>query len=363
MMKVALYEAYDGALFGNQRYITMLSRYFSGMPDAEFQVYLPSKRGLFSALTEDGACPRVAARRGHLHVVLWLFRVLGDHGPDVILSNNHKSLLTILPAALLRRIPFVWYIKDSSSFLLADILCFLFAKRVLVISRESFLAKNRMLRKVFNNKVYVLPIGIYTSRFTGLSELKADPGGIHVLMVSSLVERKGVHIALDAMARLSENQAKIDLTIIGSTEDSPSDYVNRVRKQAQDLSNVTMLNWSDNIPGILAQFDIVILPSFSEGTPRAIVEAMAAGRPVIATRVGGIPSLIEDGRTGLLIDAGNAASLAEAILKLSQSPELLRQMGQSARAHALLHHEFDRHMESLMHYLESCRIYQGSKIE
>jgi glycosyltransferase involved in cell wall biosynthesis len=75
-----------------------------------------------------------------------------------------------------------------------------------------------------------------------------------------------------------------------------------------------------------------VLSSRNEGTPVALIEAMAAGCAIVATRVGGVPDVVEDGVTGLLVSPGDPAALAESLLMLARSPDTVRAMGRRARA-------------------------------
>ncbi|MEW5938028.1 MAG: glycosyltransferase [Chloroflexota bacterium] len=95
---------------------------------------------------------------------------------------------------------------------------------------------------------------------------------------------------------------------------------------------VKMLGFRADIPAALARFDIFCLTSDSEGTPNAILEAMSAGLPVIATRVGGIPRLVRDGESGFLVPPGDDLALVEALRALLRDPARAREMGAAGRA-------------------------------
>jgi glycosyltransferase involved in cell wall biosynthesis len=93
---------------------------------------------------------------------------------------------------------------------------------------------------------------------------------------------------------------------------------------------VHLLGHRDDIEACLAGMDLFVLPSLNEGMGRALIEAMAAGLPVIASRVGGIPAVISHERTGLLVPPGHAGALAEALRRLLDRPEWATQLGLAA---------------------------------
>jgi glycosyltransferase involved in cell wall biosynthesis len=105
---------------------------------------------------------------------------------------------------------------------------------------------------------------------------------------------------------------------------------------------VHFLGQRRDIPDLLNATDIFVLPSYSEGVSLALLEAMAAGLPVIATAVGGLPEVVEDGETGLLIPPKDAAALAGALARLLADPALARRLGAKARTHVREHYSLDR---------------------
>ena len=97
-----------------------------------------------------------------------------------------------------------------------------------------------------------------------------------------------------------------------------------------------------DVPAILACCEVMVLPSLQEGLPNAVLEAMAAGKAVVASRVGGIPELVLDGETGLLVPAGDSAALASAISSLLADPARAARMGQAGRARVQALFSLDR---------------------
>ena len=97
---------------------------------------------------------------------------------------------------------------------------------------------------------------------------------------------------------------------------------------------VLFLGIRDDVPKLLAASDLFVLSSDYEGVPLAVLEAMAAGKPVVATAVGGVPELIEDGKTGILVPPRNPETLAKGILRLVKDADLRQRMGKAARERA-----------------------------
>ena len=95
---------------------------------------------------------------------------------------------------------------------------------------------------------------------------------------------------------------------------------------------VTFLSWRRDLDKIYTDLDVVVLSSLNEGTPVSLIEAMAAGKAVVATRVGGVPDVVEDGKTGLLVPPKNPKALADAILRLLNDDDLRRSLGERAGA-------------------------------
>jgi glycosyltransferase involved in cell wall biosynthesis len=96
---------------------------------------------------------------------------------------------------------------------------------------------------------------------------------------------------------------------------------------------VKFLGWREDVDEIMPLFDMLVLPSLNEGMGRVLVEAMAAGKPVVASRVGGIPDLVRDGETGYLVPPADEKGLADGIKKLLDDPDKAKQMGLRGQAH------------------------------
>jgi glycosyltransferase involved in cell wall biosynthesis len=122
---------------------------------------------------------------------------------------------------------------------------------------------------------------------------------------------------------------------------------------------VTFAGMRSDVPKILAALDVFVSSSLWEGMPNAILEAMAAGLPVVATAVGGTPEVVEDGVTGLLVPPGDPKALAEAIACLLQDIDLRQQMGQAGRGRVTQHFSIERMVERTQTLYEQLLVAKG----
>lgn len=153
-------------------------------------------------------------------------------------------------------------------------------------------------------------------------------GPRRILFLGRLEERKNVLGLVRAAAALRPEIPDLELVCAGDGDREP------VRRLAHALDlPVRLPGWvsGPTKEALFAQADLLCLPSFDEGLPMAVLEAMAHGLPVVASRVGGLPDLIADGRTGLLVPPGDAAALAEALGSLLRNPVRAAELGSAGR--------------------------------
>ena len=165
------------------------------------------------------------------------------------------------------------------------------------------------------------------------SRLGLAQDDVAVLLPARPYAGKGVGVLLDALSIIGSRASTRDIPLRAFVAGG-SRHVEDYSRQAASRGlgdRIVFLGHRDDIPDLLAAADIVTLPSFYEGLPYAISEAMASSLPVIATRVGGIPEMIEDPASGLLIDGGDASALAACLVRLAGDSGLRRQMGMRAR--------------------------------
>ncbi len=192
-------------------------------------------------------------------------------------------------------------------------------------------------------RLHVVHCGVEPWRFAEPSPMPR--GGPHLVAIGRLAEQKGFPVLIEAMARVTAPGAH--LTLVG---DGPLRPQIEAAIASYGLQNrITLTGWLDEakVRAALGAATALVLPSFAEGLPMVVMEAMAAGRPVIATAIAGVPELVTPD-VGWLVPAGDAQALAAAIDTLAAVPAAaLLRMGQAARAQAFARHDIDTEAEKL----------------
>ena len=148
-------------------------------------------------------------------------------------------------------------------------------------------------------------------------------------IIGRIFQIKNHALFLESAARMAARDPRARFVIVGDGILRSS-----LKFQARELritDRVLFTGWRRDLPRICAGLDVLVLSSDNEGTPVSVIEAMAAGCPVVATRVGGLPDLIDDGRTGRLVPPRDPDALAGAVLDLLEDPAAAREMGNNAR--------------------------------
>jgi glycosyltransferase involved in cell wall biosynthesis len=174
--------------------------------------------------------------------------------------------------------------------------------------------------------IHLIPNGVDTTAFRPPPPRVA---GGHVMYLGRLSEEKDLGTLLDAAARLAPRSA-VRVTLVG---DGPARAALAVQARALGI-DVTFRPFVDHrsVPAMLAEADVFVLPSRTEGHPKILLEAMACARPCVASAVGGNLAIISDGETGLVFPPGDAAALADRIERLLREPTLGASIGARARA-------------------------------
>jgi glycogen synthase len=184
-------------------------------------------------------------------------------------------------------------------------------------------------------RIVRIPNGLPEDAFTPVSaasrvalrrELGLPEGRVLVLYAGRFARYKGVLDLAHAWEHLAPAQPASLVLVGGPAIDDPVDI--------PEMADVILISWTDRVADYLRACDIYAHPSHADGMPNAVLEAMAAGLAVVATRVAAVPEMIADGETGLLVDIGDVTALRAAIARLIQDTRLRRRLGTAAASRA-----------------------------
>jgi glycosyltransferase involved in cell wall biosynthesis len=181
------------------------------------------------------------------------------------------------------------------------------------------------------DKLAIVHCGVDPSRYLPSQDRVARSTGHNLLFVGRLAAVKGLPVLFQALAGMVSDHPDLKLTLIGDGPDRVllQGQVNQFG--LQDHVAFSGYQSQDAVAKALLENDLLVLPSFAEGVPVVLMEAMAAGLPVLTTRIAGVPELVEDGISGILVPPGSVNALADGLRKLLADADLRHRMGQAGR--------------------------------
>lgn len=268
-----------------------------------------------------------------------LMRLMSKENIKIIHSNvtGGPTVLAGIAARILS-IPFIWHVRVVTSAGFLDKIQAGLSLRIIVISEA--------VRKRFNwlgdrSKIYVVYNGIDLEKFNERENgavIRKEFGIIDKDIIFGMVARldpwKNYECFIEAAALVIKECPATKFLIVGKDFSESRRYEAELKKLAEGLGvggNVIFCGERKDMPNIMAALDIFVLTSFNEPFGRVVVEAMAAGRAVIAADSGGIPEVVEDGKTGILFPFKDTRAAAKAMLRLARDKNLRELMGHRGR--------------------------------
>lgn len=279
--------------------------------------------------------------------LLQLYRIIREHDFDIIHTHTSKAGILGRWAAFLagkRAIVhtphgnvFYGYFSRTRElvFRFIEWLSALITVKLVMLS-EGDRQDHLRARICGDDKLVIIPSGVPIEHFAGpttdedrrqLAELALPADRLLVGTVARLVEVKGVVDLVHAFARVAERLPKAYLVLVGDGPDR--NEVERLVREYRLEDSVRITGRLDDVRPVLRALDLFVMASRNEGMGRAVVEALAAGLPVVATRVGGLPDVVCD-QVGRLVPPQDAEAMAGAIVELLGDPEGLQRMGAAA---------------------------------
>ena len=272
---------------------------------------------------------------GAIFQLLW---VLQEQQIDLIHVNSLAAGLIGGAAAKLYGVPIVMHKRYATAYGVLDRICEMLLDRVILVSEATrwAFASHEKQALIYN--------GVELSSFQPSSEvetLRADlnlnPDALLIGIVTRITPEKGIHLLVEATAKLKASPSVQLLVVGGPYFPKDAEYMESLKEQAKKLGiadRVIFTGFLEDTGAILSLLDIVLLAStIPEACPRTIIEAMAAGAPVIATPLGGSKELVTP-ETGILVPAEDADAFAAAITQLAEDTEGRNRMGKACRLRA-----------------------------
>lgn len=338
-----------------------LLRLVCALGDEDFEHEICATRGIDLAFARrEMATAKITcigkASAGRQFPFFRLVRMMRSIQPDVVHSRNWGGIEAV-PAARFAGVPFVVHSEHGYELDSLDGLPWRrrIFRRAAYAMADAVFTNSRELRDyharqagIPENRLGVIYNGVDTNRFKPQlslrhqlrQELRVPADNLLVGSVGRLVTIKDHVTLLKAASTLANHGLNVTVLLVGAGPEM-ANLQNRVAEDGGLSGRVLFTGGSDRIPELLNAMDVFVLPSLGEGMSNTLLEAMASALPVIASRVGGNPELIEDGRTGLLFTAGDSASLAAQINILADCA-LRHRLGSAARETAIRLFSLDR---------------------
>jgi glycosyltransferase involved in cell wall biosynthesis len=276
-----------------------------------------------------------------------LVRVIRSKRADVVYCCSLRALLIIGPAARITGRPILFFVNGELQNPLLDTFAYLLSNKVVFQCASNRDDKYPGLRRIFRRKLAVVPSGV---DLTVIARARANPiatsdpslpiesDHVNMMVLGLLRPEKGLDQLIDALALLRSELTDVRLHIVGDQltkrfrKDSSS-YRMQLQSRVKDhglQGMVQFTGWRDDALRILASMDVLVHPSLSEGMPRAVLEAMALNKAVVATSTGCSRELIRHRENGLLVPPGDVNALAVAISEVVKSESLRESLGKAA---------------------------------
>ncbi len=272
-----------------------------------------------------------------------LFSFLREDDFQIVHTNGYFADIIGIPLSKLLRIPsistchgFISNDRNLRIYNKLDVLGLRFANEIIAVSEEireelikAGISKGRVI--VIQNAVdWNMSDRIFLENRRKTRKLY-DIGGEEILIgyVGRLSEEKGLRYLIEAVSELKKFGLEVRIVIIG--EGPGRSEIERWVMERGISNSVIFAGFQRDIKKWLPSIDIFVLPSLTEGTPIALLEAMAAGLPVVASAVGGIPEVVNSGKNGILIPPANPGELVNALLTVSKNDRLRKSLSKVAK--------------------------------
>ncbi len=285
--------------------------------------------------------PLPSSKNSTLKRLIWLMRFLRQEKPDVVHSwsapDNPYAGIAGLFAGVRLRMGSLRNSLQNRSFLALPLLLQKLAIHTcpfLLVNANS-IREELLVQGYPANKLFLIENCVEIPSDAEESDLPSvfSEDLNFVGMVSNIRRNKNVHIFIEGFSLIADRYPNLRGVIVGQPIPDELDYYESIQQLIHDkglTDKIILLGFRDDAPLLVRKFEVFCLLSDFEGSPNAVLEAMAAGRPVIASNTSGIPDLVQDGVTGYLVPPGDATAFANALEKMLNNPNR-EEMGANGR--------------------------------
>ncbi|MGD9904523.1 MAG: glycosyltransferase family 4 protein [Vicinamibacterales bacterium] len=288
-----------------------------------------------------------------------LCELIARERPDVLHSISFPACLYAALASRATGVPQIWHEHNIKRIHAVNTRLYRFvaATCAWIVGPSKAVTDNIARAGVDPAKLVPLYNGIDLSSFTAddaraaavRAEFGWGPQTPVVGLFGQLLPHKGHATLIDAVPTILRHVPDARFVFVGALENPPYEAALRERIAAAGLADrFTFTGWRTDVPHVMRAVDVLVVPTTSqEPAALSLMEGMAMGRPLVASRTGGTPELIVDGETGLIFPPGDAAALADATAALLGDPARRRQMGEAGRARMERHFTVERHVDGM----------------
>lgn len=304
----------------------------------------------------SGAKPTAQAIRfcaDTLRAIRTLESEIGASRPDVLYANGPRVLPAVAFVARRRGLPLLFHCHHR----LTDGPSISVTRQALRYGRARVIACCRFAAVPIEDIAGPAGPQIIYNGVRGSAEAPVRPatGGRTVGVLGRIAPEKGQAEFLAAARIVAGSDGEIRFAVCGAPlfgDPESERYAQELRRAADGLP-VEFMGWRDDIHEVLAGWDVLVVPSVREpGATRVILEAFSCGVPVVAFATGGIPEVVDDGRTGLLVDSTDPVSLAQELLALLRNDDQLSQLGDDGRAEWGRRFSLERYQREVLEVIE-----------
>jgi glycosyltransferase involved in cell wall biosynthesis len=319
-------------------------------------------RGLSKDRVGSGLRATAAAAAGSGAYAARLGALLRRERIDLVHSNSLKAHLYSVPVVKALRVPLVWHVRDTinTSYLPAPAVRLV--RGLARVGPDHVIGVSRPVLDELHLRLRVPATVVHDGLTTAELDRLAHPavgrravdedGALAVAMVGRLDRWKGQHVAIEAVRRAAQSGHEIRLLIAGAALFGKQAYEQELRGLIADhglAGLVELLGNVADVPALLGRVDALVHASISpDPLPGVVLEGMAAGLPVVASRGGGVPEMIRDDETGRLVDMGDSAALADELVRLAKDPAERLRLGGAAQSFVRREFTLDKTVEGVV---------------